>query len=120
MLRCGPPSQYQGRYALHDRTCHGVTIPAGSPVLVVTGAANRDPRAYDDPDRFDIGREGPLGITFGHGIHYCIGAHLARLESRVAIDEMYRAGPTSRSTSMRRRGSRCPTWPARPRVPVTV
>lgn len=93
VLRWKAPSQYQGRYALADRTFHGRTIPAGSPVLVVTGAANRDPRAYDDPDRFDITREGPLGITFGHGIHYCIGAHLARLEGRIAFTELYRRWP---------------------------
>jgi cytochrome P450 len=68
-------------------------IPAGSPVLIVTGAANRDPRAYEDPDRFDITRTGPLGITFGHGIHYCIGAHLARLEGRIAFTELYRRWP---------------------------
>lgn len=93
LLRYRPPSQYQGRFSLEDRSFHGVTIPAGNPVLIVTGAATRDPRAYDDPDRFDIQREGPLGITLGHGIHYCIGAHLARLESRVAIDELYRRWP---------------------------
>jgi cytochrome P450 len=93
VLRWKAPSQYQGRFALADRTFHGRTIPAGSPVLVVTGAANRDPRAYDDPDRFDITRQGPLGITFGHGIHYCIGAHLARLEGRIAFTELYRRWP---------------------------
>jgi cytochrome P450 len=93
VLRWKAPSQYQGRYALADRAFHGRTIPAGSPVLVVTGAANRDPRAYDDPDRFDITRQGPLGITFGHGIHYCIGAHLARLEGRIAFTELYRRWP---------------------------
>lgn len=93
VLRWRAPSQYQGRYALRDREFHGVTIPAGNPVLIVTGAANRDPRAYDDPDRFDISREGPLGITFGHGIHYCIGAHLARLEGSYAFNELYRRWP---------------------------
>lgn len=93
VLRWRAPSQYQGRYALRDREWHGVTIPAGSPLLIVTGAANRDPRAYDDPDRFDITRQGPLGITFGHGIHYCIGAHLARLEGRIAFTEIYRRWP---------------------------
>ncbi|MFP3901446.1 MAG: cytochrome P450 [Acidimicrobiia bacterium] len=93
VLRWRAPSQYQGRFSLADRSFHGRTIPAGSPVLIVTGAANRDPRAYDDPDRFDIERAGPLGISFGHGIHYCIGAHLARLEGRVAFTELYRRWP---------------------------
>jgi cytochrome P450 len=92
-LRWRAPSQYQGRYSMREREFHGVTIPAGQPVLVVTGAANRDERVYVDPDRFDITREGPLGITFGHGIHFCIGAHLARLEGRVAFTELYRRWP---------------------------
>jgi cytochrome P450 len=93
VLRWKAPSQYQGRYSLRDREFNGRTIPAGNPVLIVTGAATRDPRAYDDPDRFDIAREGPLGISFGHGIHYCIGAHLARLEGRTAFLELYRRWP---------------------------
>ena len=94
VLRWKAPSQYQGRFSTADRTFHGETIPADSPVLVVTAAANRDPRAYPDADRFDIGRaDGPLGITFGHGIHYCIGAHLARLEGKTAFTEIYRRWP---------------------------
>lgn len=93
VLRWRAPSQYQGRFCVADDERHGVTIPAGSPVLIVTGAANRDPRAYDDPDRFDITRTGPLGISFGHGIHYCIGAHLARLEGTIAFNEIYRRWP---------------------------
>lgn len=93
ILRWRAPSQYQGRYALADRTFHGVTIPAGSPVLIVTGAANRDERAYPEPDRFDIARTGPMGISFGHGIHYCIGSHLARLEAMTTFTELYRRWP---------------------------
>ena len=92
-LRWRAPSQYQGRYSLRGSEIHGVTVPAGQPVLLVTGAANRDERAYVDPDRFDITREGPLGISFGHGIHFCIGAHLARLEGRIAFTELYRRWP---------------------------
>jgi cytochrome P450 len=93
VLRWRAPSQYQGRFSLRDRELHGRTIPAGQPVLIVTGAANRDERAYEDPDRFDIARTGPLAITFGHGIHYCIGAHLARLEGRIAFTELARRWP---------------------------
>ena len=93
VLRYKAPSQYQGRFSVQDRTFHGQTIPAGFPMLIVTGAANRDERAYDDPDRFDIERTGPLGIAFGHGIHYCIGAHLARLEGRTAFNQLYRRWP---------------------------
>jgi cytochrome P450 len=92
-LRWRAPAQYQGRYSLRERELHGVTIPARQPVLLVTGAANRDERAYVDPDRFDITRDGPMGISFGHGIHFCIGAHLARLEGRIAFSELYRRWP---------------------------
>ena len=61
---------------------------------IVTGAANRDQRAYDDPDRFDIdARRARSASRFGHGIHYCIGAHLARLEGRTAFTELYRRWP---------------------------
>jgi cytochrome P450 len=94
LLRFRAPSQYQGRFCVEDVELHGQVVPAGSPMLVVTGAAGRDPRAYDEPDRFDIERTGaPLGISFGHGIHYCIGAHLARLEGRTAFAELYRRWP---------------------------
>lgn len=96
VLRWRAPSQYQGRFSVADRRFHGVTIPAGHPVLIVTGAANRDPRAYEDPDRFDIERTGPMPISFGHGIHYCIGANLARLEGRIAFTELYRRWPDLR------------------------
>ena len=93
ILRYVPPSQYQGRYAVADATFEGGTIPADNPVLLVTGAATRDERAYDRPDDFDITRDHHIALGFGHGAHACIGAHLARLESRVALEELRRRWP---------------------------
>jgi cytochrome P450 len=90
ILRFVPPSQYQGRFSLKDRDFDGGTIPAGHPVLLLTGAATRDPGAYDRPDEFDITREPRLAIGFGHGVHACLGAALARMESRIAIEELAR------------------------------
>lgn len=87
ILRYWAPSQYQGRVVTEDVTLRGETIPAGSRVLLLSGAANRDERAYEDPDRFDIERPGHLAIGFGHGLHFCLGAALARLEARVALEE---------------------------------
>ncbi|HKE76241.1 MAG TPA: cytochrome P450 [Acidimicrobiales bacterium] len=90
ILRYLPPSQYQGRYSVQDRTFEGGTIPAGHPVLLVTGAATRDPRAFDRPDDFDVERAPNVAIALGHGVHACLGAALARMESRIAIEEIAR------------------------------
>ena len=92
-LRYLPPSQYQGRMCVKDVELHGVRIPAMSPVLLVTGAATRDDRQFVDPDRFDITRPPSLSLGFGHGVHSCLGAALARLESRIAIEELARRFP---------------------------
>jgi cytochrome P450 len=88
MLRLQPPSQYQGRFATRDVTLHGVTIPAGSPTLLITGAATRDPRVYDRPDVFDITRNASTTVVFGYGVHSCLGAWLARLEGRAAFEQI--------------------------------
>ncbi|MET0827783.1 MAG: cytochrome P450, partial [Acidimicrobiales bacterium] len=66
----------------------GATIPAGHPILLISASANRDPRRYTDPDVFDIHRQDIQHLTFGYGLHYCLGANLARLEGRVALDEL--------------------------------
>ena len=71
-----------------DREFEGGTIPAGHPVLLITGSATRDPREFEHPDDFDIGRPPNVAIGFGHGVHSCLGAALARMESRVAIEEL--------------------------------
>ncbi|MGB9227738.1 cytochrome P450, partial [Mycobacterium sp.] len=93
MLRLNPPSQYQGRFATRDVTLHGKTIPAGSPTLLVTGAATRDPRAYNHPDAFDIRRGGATTLAFGYGAHSCLGSWLARLESRIAFQQLRERWP---------------------------
>jgi cytochrome P450 len=86
-LRYWAPSQYQGRVLTDVVTMHGVTMARGARVLLVTGSASRDERQYTDPDRFDIERQTHLPIGFGHGVHFCLGAALARLEARVALEE---------------------------------
>ena len=88
MLRWDPPSHYQGRWVERDVTLHGVTIPADSRVILITGAANHDERAFPDPEYFDIHREIERHVGFGFGIHLCVGAALARLETRVAFEEL--------------------------------
>jgi cytochrome P450 len=93
ILRYLPPSQYQGRWSTRDVELHGEVLPAGWPVLLLTGAAVRDPRQFDRPDEFDIRRPPSLSIGFGYGIHSCLGAALARMESRIAIEELARRHP---------------------------
>jgi cytochrome P450 len=93
LLRYEAPSPVQGRWTMRDVELHGTVIPAGSKVLLLTGSAGRDERAYPDPDRFDIHRNTNNHVSFGYGIHYCVGAALARLEGRVALDETLKRYP---------------------------
>lgn len=86
VLRMQPPSQYQGRFVVAPVEFEGGTIPANSPVILLTGAATRDPRAYERPDTFDISRGGRTTLAFGYGVHGCLGAWLARLESNLAFE----------------------------------
>jgi cytochrome P450 len=94
LLRFDPPSHYQGRVATRDMTWHGETVPAGSTVLLVNGAANHDPREFHDPHLFIADRPIERHLALGHGIHYCLGAALARLETRVALEELVRRFPS--------------------------
>lgn len=93
ILRYYPPSQYQGRFSVRAATYGDVTVPAGHPTLLVTGSATRDERFYDRPDELDVDRTPSLALGFGYGIHSCLGAALARMESRVAIEELARRWP---------------------------
>jgi cytochrome P450 len=88
LLRFEPPTPHVARYVARDVDVHGQTVPAGSAMMCLSGSANRDERRYQDPDRFDIHRQIGQYLTFGYGIHYCLGAALARLEGRVAMDEV--------------------------------
>ena len=88
VLRFEPPVQIDGRYARADVEIGGHVIPKGDGLLTLLGAANRDPAAVEDPDRFDVGRADVPMLAFGSGIHYCLGAALARLEGQEVLDAL--------------------------------
>ncbi|OLZ51755.1 cytochrome [Amycolatopsis coloradensis] len=92
-LRYDPPVQLTQRTVLTDTTLGGVDLPAGASAIVLIGAANRDPQAHPDPDTFDITRTPNRHLAFGHGVHFCLGAPLARLEARIALRELARRAP---------------------------
>ena len=93
LLRYEPPGTHIARYVTRDVEWHGRKVPAGNAMLLLVASANRDDRRYLDGDRFDIHREFRLGLTFGRGIHYCLGAALARLEGRIALEEILKRFP---------------------------
>jgi cytochrome P450 len=88
LLRYEAPGPHIARYLPNDVELYGQIVPAGSALLFVVAAANRDERRYEDPDRFDIRRDVGQHLAFGYGIHFCLGASLARLEGRIALDEL--------------------------------
>jgi cytochrome P450 len=92
-LRIDMPTQMLGRTIARDFAMHGQSLRAGSGLLFLWGSANRDEREFADPDRFDIRRRAPRILSFGHGQHMCLGAHVARLEGRVLLEEVLRAMP---------------------------
>jgi cytochrome P450 len=92
-LRFTSPSQYQGRVTTRDVEWYGQAVPKGARVLLLTGSANRDEREFPDPDRFDVGRRPEQHLALGQGVHFCLGASLARLESRVTIEEFAKRFP---------------------------
>ncbi len=89
-LRYDSPSQMLARTVTKDFSIHGQTVPAGERLVLVVGAANHDPAVFPDPDHYDLERDTSALISFGSGRHYCLGANLARLESRVALTEFTR------------------------------
>ena len=92
-LRFRSPTQYMVRAASRDVERHGRTIPEGDRLVLLIGAANHDPRRFDDPGRFNIERQMTQHLAFGFGVHFCLGARLARLEARVAMEEIHKRLP---------------------------
>ena len=88
LLRFEGPAPHVARYVARDVEHHGQPVPEGSVIMLLGGSANRDDREFPDGDTFDINREPRAHLAFGYGIHFCLGAALARLEGRVALDEV--------------------------------
>jgi cytochrome P450 len=93
LLRFEPPAPHVGRYVARDVEHYGRVVPEGSAMLMLVGAANRDERRFPDGERFDIHREIGQHLSFGFGAHFCLGAALARLEGRVALEEVLKRFP---------------------------
>ena len=93
LLRYVSPVQVFCRNASHDLDVHGETIPAGDVVLLAYGAANHDPRAFDEPERCVLARHPNRHVAFGHGRHLCLGANLARLELTIMIERFAQLFP---------------------------
>lgn len=93
VLRYESPSPVQARLVMRDVELYGTTVPEGSAILLLNGSGNRDERAFEDPDRFDVRRNIPHHLAFGYGIHFCLGAALARIEGRVVLDEVLNRFP---------------------------
>ncbi len=88
LLRFEPPGPHVARWVAEDVGLHGQTVPRGSALLLMVASANRDERRFEDPDQFDINRDIGRHATFGYGAHLCLGAALARLEGRIALEEV--------------------------------
>jgi cytochrome P450 len=94
ILRFESPSPVNARYVTQAVALYGRVVPPGSAMLLLNGSANRDERQFPGGDRFDIHRKIDHHLAFGYGIHFCLGAALARLEGRVALDEVLKRFPT--------------------------
>ena len=113
LLRYDAPIQSLRRVMLEPVTLHGKEIPAGASLLLVWGAANRDPRRWTYPDELNIARETRRHLALGEGIHHCLGAPLARLEAAVVFEQLFTkmpryqlAGPVVRLHTPHERGLR--------------
>ena len=119
-LRFEAPSPVQARYVTRDVEHHGTRLPEGSAVLLINGSANRDARKYPDADRFDVGRKDTHHLSFGTGLHFCIGANLARIEGCVALDEVLKRWPDWEVDHDRAKRAHTSTVRGWERLPVLV
>ncbi len=121
LLRYESPSPVQARYVTRDVELYGRLVPAGSVMLLLTGSANRDERRFPHGERFDIHRKDKTHVAFGHGVHFCMGAALARLEARIALEEVLKRFPTweiDRERAVQARTSTVRGWSSLPvRIP---
>jgi cytochrome P450 len=120
ILRYEAPSPVQARSVARDVQHHGQTVPEGSVMLLLNGAGNRDERHFPDPDRFDIHRRIDRHLSFGYGIHFCLGAALARLEGRVALEEVLTRWPDWEIDWDRAEQARTSTVRGWERLPIVV
>jgi cytochrome P450 len=93
LLRFEPPGPHIARFVPEEIEVRGTKIPAGSVMMLIAASANRDDRRFPNGDTFDIHREIGSHVAFGYGIHFCLGANLARLEGRVALEEILKRFP---------------------------
>jgi cytochrome P450 len=120
MLRYESPVLMSGRTPLEDRTIDGVEIAAGQSITPILAGANHDPEVYPDPDRFDITRENTDHHSFGGGVHYCLGAPLARAEAQIAVGTLVRRFPAIRLSGSPLVWRRVPGFRGLSRLPVMI
>jgi cytochrome P450 len=120
LLRYEPPAPHVARYAAEAVEFHGQTVPAGSAMLLMLAAANRDERRFEDPDRFDIHRNMGQHLSFGFGTHYCLGASLARLEGCIALEEVLKRWPEWEIDMENARRTQSPTVRGWDSMPASV
>jgi cytochrome P450 len=118
----GPIQGTKMNYATEDVEWHGEVIPKGTPVVPALGAANHDPRAFDAPEVFDVARSPNRHLAFGHGAHFCLGARLARMETRLALTALLERHPNLRLAVPpdQLRIQNIPLWHRHESLPVTL
>jgi len=120
LLRFDGPNSAQGRIVREPQALHGRRLAPGERLFVLLNAANRDPRAYDDPDRVVIGRDGPPHLAFGFGMHICLGFPLARLEGQIALPAVLARWPVIEPAQPRYQWLNSMVFRGMPAMPVRV